>query len=206
MNMQETAPQQKLPFNLGVGSSALAVRDEKALFYCGRDDDLIAARVRISRFFNKLLMTNGCFDLLHPGHVLAIEHASVVHTSVDGVRPNVLVAMNSDSSVRALKGAARPVWNELQRAFMLLRLRDVTTVVIFDTEAQLERLVERVKPHCLFKGADWADKKITGADRLPSGSSVYLTPLYDVPTTSETIARICHLEREAQVLRLSGSN
>ncbi len=127
--------------------------------------------------------TNGVFDLLHRGHLHSLEQAK---QRVD----RLVVGVNSDDSVRRLKGPSRPVQNESARAAVLAALRPVDLVVIFPEDTP-EELVQAVVPEYLFKGADYADKDMPGAAFVKAkGGHVELLPLLDGYSTSETVARV----------------
>ena len=100
--------------------------------------------------------TNGCFDLLHPGHVSLIKQAS-------GVCDRVIVALNTDASVKRLKGPGRPVQNEIARAQVVGALKGVDAVVLFDEDTP-QRIIEQLQPDVLVKGADYQEGQIVGAD------------------------------------------
>ena len=100
------------------------------------------------------MLTNGCFDLLHPGHVALLEAA---RASGDVL----VVALNSDASVRRLKGAGRPILPQAERAELLLALEPVDRVVVYDEDTPLE-VVRALLPDVLVKGADWAHDAIVG--------------------------------------------
>src|SRR4029079_10300242 len=108
----------------------------------------------------KIVFTNGCFDLLHPGHVDLLERARAL-----GDR--LVVGLNSDASVRALKGPHKPYVSQTDRARMLLALRSVDEVIIFD-DATPQRLIDELKPDILVKGGDWPVDKIVGAESVLS--------------------------------------
>ena len=99
-------------------------------------------------------MTNGCFDLLHPGHMALLEASRA-----EGER--LVVALNSDASVRGLKGEGRPVLPEGERAELLLALEPVDRVVLYDEPTPIE-VVRALRPDVLVKGADWAADEIVG--------------------------------------------
>jgi rfaE bifunctional protein nucleotidyltransferase chain/domain len=130
-----------------------------------------------------LVFTNGCFDLLHPGHVDFLARARAL-----GDR--LVVGLNSDASVRAIKGAGRPFLTQDDRASMLRSLRCVDDVVIFD-EPTPARLIAELKPDVLVKGGDWAPEEIVGADavRRHGGRvvSLPLRPGYSTTALSERI-------------------
>jgi len=130
----------------------------------------------------KIVFTNGCFDLLHHGHVQYLEFARS-----QGDR--LVVGLNSDGSVRRLKGAGRPVVAQGERARVLAGLAAVDYVVLFDedTPAQLIRVA---RPDVLVKGEDWRDKGIVGADFVQAyGGKVVLAPLVDQASTTDLITK-----------------
>lgn len=127
--------------------------------------------------------TNGCFDLLHPGHLSLIRQAR-------GACDRLIVGLNSDSSVRRLKGDTRPVQNELARAEVLAAIADVDAVVIFDEDTPL-RLIQEIRPDVLVKGADYALNQIVGADFVMSyGGRVVRAQLEAGHSTTAVIARM----------------
>lgn len=127
-----------------------------------------------------LVFTNGCFDLLHPGHIDLLERAKAL-----GDR--LVVGINSDESVRAIKGDGRPLVTQDDRAEVLRGLRSVDEVIIFD-EPTPARLIEQIKPDVLVKGGDWPVEQIIGADFVQSnGGRVIALPLKGSYSTSEII-------------------
>ena len=104
----------------------------------------------------KVVFTNGVFDLLHPGHVRYLQQARALGDAL-------IVAVNSDRSVRSNKGAGRPINPEHERAEVLLALACVDAVVIFDEETP-HSIVSRIEPDVLVKGADWGEHDIVGRD------------------------------------------
>jgi D-beta-D-heptose 7-phosphate kinase/D-beta-D-heptose 1-phosphate adenosyltransferase len=130
-----------------------------------------------------VVFTNGCFDILHPGHVRYLEFARR--------KGDVLiVGLNSDKSVRELKGEKRPVLDEKSRAMILGALEPVTHVVLFD-EATPAKLIEQVRPDVLVKGEDWKDKGVVGREFVESyGGRVELAEMMEGYSTSEIIDRI----------------
>lgn len=113
----------------------------------------------------KIVFTNGCFDILHLGHV---EYLNEARAQGD----LLLVAINSDESVRKLKGPDRPVNNEEDRKKMLLNLKAVDCVQIFHEQTPLE-IIKLIKPLVLVKGGDWKPEQIVGSDFVQSiGGSV----------------------------------
>lgn len=108
----------------------------------------------------KIVFTNGCFDLLHVGHVRYLQEAKTLGDCL-------VVGVNSDASVRILKGATRPVQNQNDRAEIMAALACVDFVVIFDEETP-EKLIHEVRPHILVKGGDWKVENIVGASFVQS--------------------------------------
>lgn len=127
--------------------------------------------------------TNGCFDLLHPGHVAVLEGA---RRECD----RLVVGLNADASVRRLKGETRPVQNDAQRATMLAALSCVDLVVVFDQDDP-GALIGRLLPDVLVKGGDYRADDIIGADTVRShGGRVVTVPLVEGESTTKIIARI----------------
>lgn len=131
----------------------------------------------------KVGFTNGCFDLLHPGHVSLMRQAKA---QCD----RLVVGLNSDASVARLKGPSRPVQSEAARAAVLASLASVDAVVIFGEDTPLE-LIEKVRPDVLVKGADYTVETVVGADVVKSyGGRVVLANLEQGHSTTATIARM----------------
>ncbi len=127
--------------------------------------------------------TNGCFDLLHPGHVSLLAFA---RKSCD----RLIVAINSDDSVRRIKGATRPIQSETARATVLASLASVDLVVIFSEDTPLS-MIEAFRPDVLVKGADYRLNEVVGADYVQGyGGEVLLARIEPGFSTSATIARI----------------
>jgi D-beta-D-heptose 7-phosphate kinase/D-beta-D-heptose 1-phosphate adenosyltransferase len=131
----------------------------------------------------RIAFTNGCFDLLHPGHVALLNQAS---RSAD----RLVVGLNSDLSVRRLKGAGRPIQSEVARATVLASLKAVDAVVIFQEDTPLE-LIAALEPDVLVKGADYTIDTVVGAELvLQRGGKVLLADLVPAHSTTNTIERI----------------
>lgn len=131
----------------------------------------------------RVVFTNGCFDLLHPGHIQTLEAAR----SLGDI---LVVGVNSDRSVRALKGAGRPLVPEAERAEILAALEAVDFVVIFDSETPQE-LIARLLPDVLVKGADWGVGEIVGrAEVEAAGGRVVSLPLQPGYSTSDILKAI----------------
>ncbi len=130
----------------------------------------------------RVAFTNGCFDVLHPGHVSLLNQA---RRAAD----RLVVGLNSDASVRRLKGSGRPVQTAASRARVLSSLRAVDAVVIFDEDTPL-RLITAIEPDVLVKGADYKIETVVGADFvLQRGGQVVLADLVPSHSTTETIRR-----------------
>jgi D-beta-D-heptose 7-phosphate kinase/D-beta-D-heptose 1-phosphate adenosyltransferase len=126
------------------------------------------------------VFTNGVFDLLHPGHVDVLLGARRAGDAL-------IVAVNSDDSVRRLKGPSRPVRGEAERAYVLGAFEMVDCVVVFDQDTPLE-LIERLRPDVLVKGGDYTEDTIVGASQVRSwGGSVVVIPLTPGQSTTNII-------------------
>ena len=144
------------------------------------------AREQIERWRRQSLrigFTNGCFDLLHPGHVSLLAQAKAACD-------RLVVGLNSDASTKRLKGPQRPVQNEAARSAVLASLTSVDLVVIFGEDTPLH-MIETLQPDVLVKGADYKHDEVVGADLVESyGGSVLLAHLEPGHSTTATIARI----------------
>jgi rfaE bifunctional protein nucleotidyltransferase chain/domain len=130
-----------------------------------------------------VVFTNGCFDILHPGHVALLEQARA-HGDV------LVVGLNSDASVARLKGAGRPVIPQAERAEALLALEAVDRVAIYDEDTPRE-IVAALLPDVLVKGADWAADRIVGrAEVEAAGGRVVRVELVPGRSTSAVLERI----------------
>ena len=127
--------------------------------------------------------TNGCFDILHPGHVSLMRQA---RAACD----RLIVGLNSDASTRRLKGPSRPLHDENSRAVVLSALADVDAVVIFEEDTP-ERLLQEIRPDVLVKGADYTIENVVGADFVQGyGGKVVLAEIVPGFSTTATIARM----------------
>jgi D-beta-D-heptose 7-phosphate kinase/D-beta-D-heptose 1-phosphate adenosyltransferase len=127
--------------------------------------------------------TNGCFDLIHPGHVSLLSQA---RAACD----RLIVGLNTDASVKRLKGPSRPVQAESARALVLASLAPVDMVVLFDEDTPM-KLIEAIRPDVLVKGADYTVDKVVGGDFVQSyGGKVMLARLEEGHSTTGTIARM----------------
>lgn len=141
----------------------------------------VVARLRSGN--KRVVFTNGCFDILHVGHVAYLKRARELGDVL-------VVGLNSDSSVRDIKGKLRPINKEADRAIVLSALYFVDFVTIFDG-ATPERLIRAVKPDILVKGADWKAEEIVGADFVKSyGGRVVRIPFIKGYSTTSVIDKI----------------
>ena len=138
---------------------------------------------REKRAGRRIVFTNGCFDLLHPGHVRCLAEARAAGDVL-------VVAVNSDRSVRAIKGPERPLVPEQDRAEVLAALASVDYVTIFDEPTPRE-LIARVLPDVLVKGADWAPGEVVGRQEVEAaGGRVVSIPLAPGYSTTKLLDRI----------------
>lgn len=130
-----------------------------------------------------VVFTNGCFDILHPGHVDYLQRARALGACL-------VVGLNSDASVRRLKGPTRPVNDESSRALVLSALACVDFVVVFEEDTPYE-LIRDVAPDVLVKGGDWSVERIVGRDLVEgAGGRVLSIPLLAGYSTTAVIERI----------------
>ncbi len=130
-----------------------------------------------------IVFTNGCFDIIHAGHVSYLEEAK----SLGDI---LVVGLNSDESVRRIKGEKRPIINERERAYILSRLKPVDYVVLFEEDTP-ERLIKAIRPHILVKGGDWKLENIVGREFVESyGGKVITIPFNFHISTTAIIERI----------------
>ncbi len=108
----------------------------------------------------KIVFTNGCFDLLHQGHVTYLAQAASLGN-------RLIVGINSDNSVQKLKGIHRPIQDEKSRTLIMASLHVISAVIVFDEDTPLE-LIKIIKPDFLVKGGDWEPAKIVGSDIVQS--------------------------------------
>jgi D-sedoheptulose 7-phosphate isomerase len=134
-----------------------------------------------------IVFTNGCFDIIHAGHIDLLDRARALGDKL-------IVGINSDRSVRAIKGPGRPIQSEGARMAVLLGLKSVDEVIIFDDPTP-ERLIEDLRPDVLVKGGDWSVSEIIGADLVKSyGGQVHSLSLVDGYSSSSIIERLRQIE------------
>ena len=133
----------------------------------------------------RVVFTNGVFDLLHPGHVRYLQAARAEGGAL-------IVGINSDRSVRAIKGPERPITSAHERAEILAALACVDAVVVFDDDTP-DRIIKLIQPDVLVKGADWAAAAIVGRDTVEArGGRVVRVPVEEGWSTTEIVERIRH--------------
>lgn len=131
----------------------------------------------------RIVFTNGCYDLLHPGHIRLLESARELGDIL-------ILALNTDRSVRENKGANRPIVNEAERAEVAAALAAVDYVVLFDEPTPRE-IITRVLPDVLVKGSDWGPNEVVGREEVEAaGGRVVSIPLEPGYSTSAIIERI----------------
>ena len=156
---------------MGVGVGILSLHE--AILQFGRE----------KRNGRRLVFTNGCFDLLHPGHIETLEKARAFGDAL-------IVGVNSDRSVREVKGAGRPIVPERERAEILAALDCVDAVVIFDEPTPSE-IVSALLPDVLVKGGDWARDQIIGREETEAaGGIVVSVPVVAGYSTSAMVEKI----------------
>ena len=126
----------------------------------------------------KVVFTNGCFDLLHYGHIALLNYSKKLGDVL-------VVGLNSDKSVKSIKGNSRPIYNENMRAEMLLSLKSVDYVIIFDTDTPV-KLIEKIKPSILVKGSDYKREEIVGAETVKkyNGEIVIFDRISNISTSN----------------------
>jgi len=146
-------------------------------------DELILRFGRGKRNGRRVVFTNGCFDLLHPGHIQLLEAARAMGEAL-------VVGLNSDESVRTLKGAGRPVIPEEERAEILANFECVDAVIVFD-ELTPQKTVVALLPDILVKGGDWPGNQIVGREEVEAaGGKVALIDVVEGYSTTEILRKI----------------
>ncbi len=131
----------------------------------------------------KIIMTNGCFDILHTGHIHLLSEARKLGDIL-------IVALNSDSSVKLNKGNARPINTEIDRAYVLSALQNVDHIIIFNEETP-EKIICTILPDILVKGSDYKDKYIAGQTCLEKvGKKIALIDLIEGKSTTGLINKL----------------
>jgi rfaE bifunctional protein nucleotidyltransferase chain/domain len=149
-------------------------------------EELMALVGRANRGSRRVVFTNGCFDLLHPGHIRTLEQARALGDVL-------VVGLNSDAGVRKAKGDSRPVTPENERAELLAALQAVDFVVLFG-EPTPKELISQLLPDVLVKGADWGTTEIVGREEVErAGGRVVSIPLEEGYSTTGILEKIRHL-------------
>jgi D-beta-D-heptose 7-phosphate kinase/D-beta-D-heptose 1-phosphate adenosyltransferase len=152
-------------------------------------EELLRVRAELRARGRTLVFTNGCFDILHVGHARYLAAARALGDAL-------LVAVNSDASVRALKGEGRPVTNESERAEMLAALSSVDFVTVFDEESP-RSLIAEVLPDVLVKGGDYRPDEIHGREEVEAaGGRVLALPFVEGASTTGIIERVKAVTRD----------
>jgi D-beta-D-heptose 7-phosphate kinase/D-beta-D-heptose 1-phosphate adenosyltransferase len=154
-------------------------------------EELVQVAAREKSRGRRVVFTNGCFDLLHPGHVRCLSQARALGDLL-------IVAVNSDRSVRANKGPERPLVPQQDRAEVLAAFSSVDYVTIFDEPTPRE-LIARVLPNVLVKGADWALEEVVGREEVEAaGGEVISIPLAQGYSTTNLLQKIRKLDAASQ--------
>ena len=144
--------------------------------------------VRLKKSGKRIVFTNGCFDLLHYGHVKYLEDAK-------GLGEALIVALNSDASVRRIKGRHRPIVDEKSRAMVIAGLESVDYAVIFGEDTPINA-IKLIRPDILVKGADWEKSDIVGADFVLSyGGKVKRVKFIKNQSTTNLIKKIAGISK-----------
>lgn len=146
-------------------------------------EELMNIRRRLKEQGKRVVFTNGCFDLLHRGHIEYLEKARSLGDAL-------IVGLNTDASTRRLKGLQRPINNQDDRAAVMVALRFVDYVCFFDEDTPLQ-LIEKIVPDILVKGADWPIDDIVGKDVVEqAGGSVQTIEFLPHRSTTNIIKKI----------------
>jgi len=156
----------------------------------GKTVSLKKLLTELSATKKKVVFTNGCFDVLHAGHARYLKKARLLGDLL-------VVGLNSDSSIRKIKGPARPIVPEKDRAELLSALEAVDYVVIFSDETPI-KLIKAIAPDVLVKGADWKNGEIVGEDIVKGrGGRVARIPLAKGRSTTDIIKKIIELNEDS---------
>lgn len=146
-------------------------------------EEFLKIRIRIKKEGKKLVFTNGCFDIIHRGHVDYLNRAKELGDYL-------VVALNSDNSVRRLKGENRPINKLEDRAFVVSNLKAVDFVVSFEEDTPFE-IISAIVPDVLVKGGDWNIDNIVGKDIVEAnGGKVYSLPYVENYSTSSIVNKM----------------
>ena len=195
-SLQEAAMLANATAGISVGKPGTASVSRQELLDALHLDELVATDRKIASLDEamekvadwrrrglKVGFANGCFDLIHPGHVRLLSEA---RAACD----RLIVALNTDASVKRLKGPSRPLQNEMARATVMASMSPVDLVLLFDEDTPLE-MIRSLRPHVLVKGSDYSVEQVVGADLVQGwGGKVVLVTLREGHSTSGTIRRM----------------
>jgi D-glycero-beta-D-manno-heptose 1-phosphate adenylyltransferase len=146
-------------------------------------NQLLEIRLQVKQQGQKVVFTNGCFDLIHPGHIAYLKQAR-------SLGDLLIVAINSDKSIQNIKGPLRPILTETERAIVMAALEVVSYVTIFDEETP-HKIISTVLPDILVKGGDWSLDNIVGREEVEAaGGQVLSLPYLAGASTTDIIGRI----------------
>lgn len=147
------------------------------------EETLMSTIARLRAFGKKIVFTNGCFDLLHTGHIHTLQEAAALGDFL-------FVAVNSDASVSRLKGPTRPLNHEQNRAQILAALSMVDGVMIFEEDTPLQ-LIKKIQPDVLVKGGDYRPDEIVGAKEvIAGGGEIAIIPFIENISTTQLIKKV----------------
>jgi D-beta-D-heptose 7-phosphate kinase/D-beta-D-heptose 1-phosphate adenosyltransferase len=153
----------------------------RKIFPSSRDLQPVLTELRQQR--KRIVFTNGCFDLLHPGHIQTLVQARALGDVL-------VVGLNSDESMKRLKGKKRPILDQTERAAILAALEAVDYVTIFDDDTP-QALVLQLRPDVLVKGGDWSAETVVGKEEVEAwGGEVVLIPYQEGNSTTNIIERV----------------
>jgi D-beta-D-heptose 7-phosphate kinase/D-beta-D-heptose 1-phosphate adenosyltransferase len=160
-------------------------------------DELKAEVGRLKREGKKVIFTNGCFDILHAGHTRYLREAKKLGDVL-------ILALNSDNSVRSIKGEKRPIVPEAERAEVVASLASVDYVTVFEELSPLA-LIEFLQPDVIVKGGDWAEKDIVGAEAVGKwGGRVAIMPEIEGASTTNVIEKVLQVYGTGDAAKKSG--
>ena len=146
-------------------------------------DELVKTVARWRLLNKTVVFTNGCFDILHAGHIASLSDAAKEGSML-------IVGINTDASTRRLKGSGRPVNNEDSRALLIASLAMVDAVTLFDEDTPLE-LIKAILPDVLVKGGDYTQEQIVGAKEvIANGGTIVINPILEGYSTTAIIKKI----------------
>ena len=146
-------------------------------------EEIVRLRCELRESGKRLVFTNGCFDILHVGHVRYLNQARALGDLL-------VVALNSDRSVRQIKGPSRPVVTEMERAEVLAALESVDYIFLFD-DLTPQRIIDAIVPDILVKGSDWELSRVVGRDSVRNaGGDVLTVPIVEGSSTTGIIRKV----------------